>query len=84
MGYKDLGNDWQHSLVLATGSADGSIHVFDLSKGQGDEIQTLLGHRDRVYSADFHPTEPKLVSSSADKTVLIWEPNRKRNSRKGF
>ncbi|CAM9843665.1 unnamed protein product, partial [Ectocarpus sp. 13 AM-2016] len=35
-----------------------------------------------VYSADFHPTEPKLVSSSADKTVLIWEPNRKRNSRK--
>ncbi|CAN0569715.1 unnamed protein product [Ectocarpus sp. 12 AP-2014] len=86
MGYKDLGNDWQHSLVLATGSADGSIHVFDLSKGQvsqcGDEIQTLRGHRDRVYSADFHPTEPKLVSSSADKTVLIWEPNRKRNSRK--
>ncbi|CAB1110403.1 unnamed protein product [Ectocarpus sp. CCAP 1310/34] len=82
MGYKDLGNDWQHSLVLATGSADGSIHVFDLSKGQGDEIQTLRGHRDRVYSTDFHPTEPKLVSSSADKTVLIWEPNRKRNSRK--
>ena len=34
MGYNDLGNDWQHSLVLATGSADGSIHVFDLSKGQ--------------------------------------------------
>lgn len=34
MGYNDLGKDWQHSLVLATGSADGSIHVFDLSKGQ--------------------------------------------------
>lgn len=34
MGFNDLGNDWQHSLVLATGSADGSIHVFDLSKGQ--------------------------------------------------
>ena len=34
MGYNELGNDWQHSLVLATGSADGSIHVFDLSKGQ--------------------------------------------------
>ena len=34
MGYSDLGKDWQHSLVLATGSADGSIHVFDLSQGQ--------------------------------------------------
>lgn len=34
MGYSDLGKDWQHSLVLATGSADGSIHLFDLSKGQ--------------------------------------------------
>ncbi|CAN0417998.1 unnamed protein product [Pylaiella littoralis] len=34
MGNNDLGNDWQHSLVLATGSTDGSIHVFDLSNGQ--------------------------------------------------
>lgn len=34
MGYSDLGKDWQHSLVLATGSADGSIHLFDLSNGQ--------------------------------------------------
>lgn len=42
MGYKDLGNDWQHSLVLATGSADGSIHVFDLSKGQVSQCVVLL------------------------------------------
>lgn len=34
LGYDDLGKDWQHSLVLATGSADGNIHVFDISKGQ--------------------------------------------------
>lgn len=34
LGYDDLGKDWQHSLVLATGSVDGSIHIFDISKGQ--------------------------------------------------
>lgn len=42
MGYSDLGKDWQHSLVLATGSADGSIHVFDLSKGQVSAIPSTL------------------------------------------
>lgn len=42
MGYNDLGNDWQHSLVLATGSADGSIHVFDLSKGQVSQCVVVV------------------------------------------
>ncbi|CAM9552433.1 unnamed protein product [Choristocarpus tenellus] len=79
MGVQDnLGKDWQHSLVLATGSADGNIHMFDLSKSQGEEMQILRGHEDRVYSVDFHPMDPKLVSCSADSTVRIWVPMRKR------
>jgi hypothetical protein len=34
IGYEDVGKDWAHSLVLATGSADGCIYLFDLSKSQ--------------------------------------------------
>ncbi len=48
MGFNDLGNDWQHSLVLATGSADGSIHVFDLSKGQVSFSSTVWPGGDAV------------------------------------
>ncbi|CAN0283832.1 unnamed protein product, partial [Discosporangium mesarthrocarpum] len=72
-----LGKDWQQSVVLATGSAEGNIHLFDLSKWQGEEMQVLRGHTDRVYSVDFHPVDPKLVSCSADRTVRIWAPMRR-------
>lgn len=46
LGYDDLGKDWQHSLVLATGSADGNIYVFDLSKGQ--VIRGAQNERERI------------------------------------
>ncbi|KAG5180918.1 hypothetical protein JKP88DRAFT_186941 [Tribonema minus] len=84
IGYEDSGKDWAHSLVLATGSADGNIYTFDMSKGEGGDLQTLRGHNDRVYAVHFHPTEPRLVSGSADQTVRIWGPSKggRRNGRK--
>ncbi|CAM9163352.1 unnamed protein product [Chrysoparadoxa australica] len=87
-GYVDVGSDWHHSLVLATGSASGHVVLFDLSHshehmqgGVGDvgqqhnhELQTLRGHSDRVYQVDWHPAAPKLVSCSADRTLKVWKP----------
>ena len=61
---------WDQMLVAATGSADAAAYIFDAggNRGeQGDFIQKLDGHKNRVYSAIFHPSqvitffEPKLV-----------------------
>eukprot|EP01046_Picozoa_sp_COSAG06_P101647 COSAG06_NODE_47787_length_337_cov_0.373950_1_plen_48_part_10 len=38
----------------------------------GEGEQTLAGHRDRVNSAAFSSDGQKIVSASADKTVLVW------------
>ena len=51
---------WDQMLVAATGSADTAAYIFDAggSRGeQGEFIQKLDGHKNRVYSAMFHPTQ---------------------------
>eukprot|EP00736_Rhodelphis_marinus_P013453 Rmarinus@m.16460 len=65
-----------NTLMLATGSADAKIYLFDVGgpENTGELVQRLEGHRDRVYAVDFHPTEPILASCSADFTVKIWMP----------
>lgn len=45
-----------------------------LSKHTQTLVQKIDGHNDRVYSVDFHPTEPILASASADCSIKIWLP----------
>ena len=55
---------WDQMLVAATGSADAAAYVFDAggNRGeQGDFIQKLDGHKNRVYSAIFHPSQVLLL-----------------------
>ncbi|KAJ1566178.1 hypothetical protein HK096_011003 [Nowakowskiella sp. JEL0078] len=69
------------TTLLATGSADPYVHVYNVSGGEGTSelLQRLEGHTDRVYAVNFHPTEPVLVSCSADFTVRLWTlPNGSR------
>lgn len=70
-----IGGAIQSGLILASGSADGRVYVFDVGgrRGRGGLLQTLDGHKDRVYAADFHPYEPILASCSADAGIKIWQ-----------
>ena len=63
------------TLLLATGSADANAYVFDVR--DGELVQKLEGHTDRVYAVDFHPNEPILATCSADFTIRIWLANRR-------
>lgn len=74
-GGATVGGPIQNSLVLASGSADSNVYIFDVGgrTGRGALIQTLEGHKDRVYGVDFHPNEPILVSCSADSGIKIWQ-----------
>ena len=38
----------------------------------GQCIQTLIGHSDYVLSAAFSPDDMRIVSSSADGSIRIW------------
>jgi len=64
------------SLLLATGSADRCAYIFDVGR-EGELVQKLEGHTDRVHSVNFHPTEPILATCSADFTIKIWFANRR-------
>jgi COMPASS component SWD3 len=72
--YRPLHMPIRGALILASGSADGTVLIYDVGgePGTGGLVQALKGHRDRVHSVDFHPSEPILASCSADGQVKIW------------
>ncbi|MDT8445408.1 MAG: WD40 repeat domain-containing protein [bacterium] len=63
--------------LIAVGGNASVIKVFDRNTGQ--EQYELQGHKGKINSLDFHPTEPKLVSVGADKTVIYWDLKTKRS-----
>jgi len=61
----------QESFLLATGSVDGAVYIFDLD--QSSLVSRLEGHhKDKVYAAEFHPKEPVLATCSGDSTIILW------------
>lgn len=64
----------ESKMILATGSADECVYVYDIGgrAGSGKVLQKLDEHSDRVYSVDFHPSEPILASCSGDHGIKIW------------
>jgi serine/threonine protein kinase len=55
---------------LASGSADGTVKVWDAVNGQ--ETLTIKGHRNDVRSVAFSLDGRRLASASADGTVKVW------------
>jgi len=56
--------------ILATGSSDTTIKLWDVETGQ--EIRTLKGHNGHVYSASFSSDGKTLASGSEDTTIKLW------------
>jgi WD40 repeat protein len=63
-------NDQHFQLLLASGSSDRTIKLWNGQNGQ--EIATLTGHLQTVNTLAFSPDGQTLASGSADKTIKLW------------
>ncbi|KAL2040747.1 hypothetical protein N7G274_006726 [Stereocaulon virgatum] len=63
-------------FVLATGSADKSIGIWDL-RNLKSKLHALVGHTDSVTSLAWHPFEEAVLgSSSCDRRICFWDLSR--------
>ena len=63
----------KYESLLATGSADKSIGIWDL-RNFDDKLNSLQNHKDQVMNLQWHPHDPAiLASSSYDRRISLWD-----------
>ncbi len=61
--------------LLASGSKDHTIMLWDVTQAESKPKAILKGHHDKVYAVAFSVNGKLLASASTDDTVKFWEVN---------
>ena len=72
LGVKAVAFSSDEPWMIATGSEDGVIKVWNITSG--GELLTLTGHADSVNGLDFSEDGLSLASVSSDDTIKLWNP----------
>jgi WD40 repeat protein len=66
-----------YQMIIASAGRDDTVKLWGLkdknSTGKFEFITTLRGHKDWVRAVSFSHDGEKLVSASADKTIILWD-----------
>jgi len=57
--------------ILASGSADGSLRLWDAATGQ--ELHKLFGHTSQIIGVAYSPDGTTLASGSSDGSIKFWD-----------
>eukprot|EP00546_Thalassionema_frauenfeldii_P010707 CAMPEP_0178921676 /NCGR_PEP_ID=MMETSP0786-20121207/15701_1 /TAXON_ID=186022 /ORGANISM="Thalassionema frauenfeldii, Strain CCMP 1798" /LENGTH=612 /DNA_ID=CAMNT_0020595897 /DNA_START=133 /DNA_END=1971 /DNA_ORIENTATION=- len=77
-----------HRQVIASGSADHTVKIWDITKADGPDANaaTFFHHKDKVQSVAWHPSEGTLLATASyDRTVALLDArsaNEKSNCKK--
>lgn len=63
----------QNSNILASGSQDKTIKIWNLTKGKVQ--RTLTGHTSWITNIEWSPRGDQLLSASYDTTIRLWDGN---------
>jgi len=69
-----IAKDWRRLSSVASGSADGTVKVWDLVSRE--ESFSIRAH-DGIVNGLCYTAEGRLLSCSSDKLVKLWEPGTK-------
>jgi Prp8 binding protein len=70
-GAEDVGSGGRIVSLVAAGSADRNVHLWNLDTGTPAYV--LGGHSASVNCVAFHPFQPVVASASSDRCVLVGE-----------
>lgn len=67
----------KHDMLVATGSADKTVGIFDMRFPDHGKIHSMELHSDVVTKVEWHPHDTSiLASSSDDRRVIFWDISR--------
>jgi WD40 repeat protein len=68
------------NIHFATAGSNAEIRIWDRRKKKDDEnlFISLRGHRGKINSIDYHPSQNLLISAGADKFIMIWNLDQKK------
>ena len=64
-----------NSYLLASGSNDKTVRIWDVGNNSRQHVRTLRGHTESIWSVAWSPDGRTLASASSDGTVRLWNPN---------
>uniref|UniRef100_A0A7S2KZ84 Anaphase-promoting complex subunit 4 WD40 domain-containing protein n=1 Tax=Leptocylindrus danicus TaxID=163516 RepID=A0A7S2KZ84_9STRA len=71
-----------HRQVIASGSADGTVKLWDITSDSTAPASTFTHHRDKVQSVAWHPTEGTILATgSFDRSVCLIDARTAGNSK---